>query len=102
MTFDKMLPAVVREVFAWVDRLLALQGCVLPTIRPFSYRPQAWDLAGTFPPLTACARRRTTKPLRGRPDRVTMRPAIAPCASLNTRQRPSPLPTDSLGNKGFG
>ena len=24
----------------------------------FSYRPQAQELAGTFPPLTACARRR--------------------------------------------
>ena len=25
-----------------------------------------------------------------------------PCASLNLRRRPSPLPTDLLGNKGFG
>ena len=62
--------------------------------------PSAVRSAG--PLITTTRNNHWTKPLRGRPDRVTMRPAIAPCVSRNTRRRPSPLPTDSLGNKGFG
>jgi len=31
-----------------------------------------------------------------------MCPTFAPCAALNTRRIPSPLLTESLGNKGFG
>ncbi len=55
----------------------------------FSYGTQAWDPAGTFPPLTAGARRRTATSLRdGEAHWVGVVVAPAP-------QRPAPQPFKS-------